>query len=258
MLLNVKKNCLTMSNKHNKLKTITGFYEKSYDIFAESKEKPEILVSFYSYVNLNHTIRIRNGKILVRISEMLKDSPLQIHEALAIILITKLLRCKTPENTLTIYRRFISTENFRETVIANRREKGKKIITSSKGTYFDLDSIFEKLNEIYFDPLLSKTVLSWSKQKTYRRLGHYDPAHNSIIISKSLDNKKVPEFVVEYVVYHEMLHIKHPTLVKNGRRYSHTPEFKFDEEKFDFFYEAEKWINQNGSFLKRAAKKSWF
>lgn len=249
---------MTNTSNDSDLQLITSFYKEAFRIFDKRQESPEIKVSFYPYVNINHTIRIRNGKILVRIAEILKDAPLRVQEALAIILVTKLLGKKTPKNIRGIYRDFVNSEAIQKRAIANKREKGRKVLTTSKGDFFDLENIFGKLNVIYFNRSIPTPDLSWSKRKTYRRLGHHDAAHNAIIISKSLDSRKVPKFVVEYVVYHEMLHIKHPTKHKNGRRYNHTPEFKRDEEKFAYFEEAEEWISKNSRFLKRSARKRWF
>ncbi len=118
-----------------------------------------------------------------------------------------------------------------------------------------MDEMFERLNQDYFSNRLKKPVLSWSARNTFRRLGHYDAVHETIIISKSLDNKKVPKYVAEFVVFHEMLHIFHPTQHRDGRRYNHTPAFRRDEEKFAYFEEAENWIERNAKFLKRSAKK---
>ena len=240
------------------LEKVTDLYKEAFRIFSGERKSPEIKVSFYPYVNINHTIRIRDGKILVRIAEILNSAPLRIHEALAIILVTKLLGKTTPKNVRKIYRDFVNSPSVQEKAIANKREKGRKVLTTSKGDYFDLDNIFGKLNLIYFGSSIPTPKLSWSQKRTYRRLGHHDAAHDAIVISKSLDSRKVPKFVVEYVVYHEMLHIKHPTKHKNGRRYNHTPEFKRDEEKFAYFDDAEEWISNNGGFLKRSAKKRWF
>lgn len=252
--------CLTMINKFGsqELKKITNFYEKAFSIFDRGRETPEIKVSLYPYVNINHTIRIRDGKILVRIAEILKDAPMQIQEALAIILVAKLLGKKTPRKARVVYRNYVNSEDVQKRAAANKREKGRKVLTTPKGEYFDLENIFGKLNLIYFNNSIAKPALSWSNRKTYRRLGHHDSTHDAIVISKSLDSEKVPKFVVEYVVYHEMLHIKHPTQHRNGRRYNHTPEFKRDEEEFMYFDEAEEWINKNGGFLRRSAKKRWF
>jgi hypothetical protein len=70
-----------------------------------------------------------------------------------------------------------------------------------------------------------------------------------------LDSAAVPKFVVEYVLFHEMLHIAHPAKHKNGRRYHHTPAFRRDERRFAHFHAAEKWIDENVWKLKRAAKR---
>ena len=59
---------------------------------------------------------------------------------------------------------------------------------------------------------------------------------------------------MEYVVFHEMLHIWHPTQHRNGRRYNHTPAFRRDEEKFLYFDKAEDWIEKNVRVLKKKAK----
>ena len=85
------------------------------------------------------------------------------------------------------------------------------------------------MNDLYFDNQIKKPTLTWSARTTFRRLGHHDAAHDTIVISKSLDDKKVPRFVVEFVVFHEMLHILHPAKIQNGRRYHHTPVFRRDE-----------------------------
>jgi predicted metal-dependent hydrolase len=100
-----------------------------------------------------------------------------------------------------------------------------------------------------------KPTLTWSARKTYRILGHHDATHDTIVVSKSLDSPDVPRYVVEYIVFHEMLHIHHPTVHHNGRRYNHTPAFRRDEEKFAYYEEAEKWIERNVRKLKRNAKK---
>ncbi len=74
------------------------------------------------------------------------------------------------------------------------------------------------------------------------------------MVSKSLDDEKIPQFVVEFIVFHEMLHIFHPTEQRGGRHYNHTPQFRRDEKKFKYFHEAENWIEQNAMALKRRVK----
>ena len=77
-----------------------------------------------------------------------------------------------------------------------------------------------------------------------RILGHHDAVHNTITISKALDARDVPEWFVEYILYHEMLHIKHAAKVINGRRYYHTAAFRLDEKRFYKYEEAQAWIEK--------------
>jgi predicted metal-dependent hydrolase len=86
--------------------------------------------------------------------------------------------------------------------------------------------------------------MSWSQTKTRRILGHYDPAHNAIIISRIFDHFAVPAYVLEYIVYHEMLHLKHPVKLRGSRRCVHSAEFQAEEKLFPLATEA-------NAFLKR-------
>lgn len=238
------------------LESIKKFYEEAFSVFDKNRKTPEISVSFYPYIGINHTIRIRNGKVFVRLAELCRKMPLREQKSLAFILVAKLLRKKVPPAARKIYSSYVKSQEIQAKARENKKSKGKKIITSAKGNFYDLDGIFEKVNQIYFKNSIPKPVLTWSARKTYRILGHHDSTHETIVISKSLDDKKVPKFVVEYVVFHEMLHIFHPTRYENGRRYNHTPEFRRDERKFLYFTEAENWIEQNVNRLKRNAKKA--
>lgn len=239
----------------DKLSQIKTFYENAFDSLNGQKELPEISVRFYPYIGINHTIRVRNGKVFVRLAEICEDAPLEVQRSLAFILVSKLLRKRISPTVSKSYREFSKSVELREKAIENKRIKGRKIITSSKGDFYDLDSIFERLNLLYFNNKIKKPTLSWSRDKTFRILGHHDATHETIIVSRSLDDKKVPLYVVEYIVFHEMLHIVHPVYHENGRRFIHTPKFRSDEKKFAYFNEAESWIDKNIHKIKQKAKK---
>jgi len=234
---------------------IKSFYEEAFHAFDPKRQMPEIEVRFYPYIGINHTIRVRCGNVFVRLAEICREMPLNAQKALAYILVAKLLRKKVPPAAREVYSNFIKTREIREKATENKKARGRKIITSAQGDFYDLDEIFDALNQTYFKNSLQKPVLTWSARQTYRILGHHDSTHETVVISRSLDDEKVPKFVVEYVVFHEMLHIFHPTEHRNGRRFNHTPAFKRNERKFRYFEEAESWIERNVKHLKRRAKK---
>ena len=191
---------------------IKSFYEEAFSIFDAKRKMPEIEIRFYPYIGINHTIRVRDGKVFVRLAEICREMPLNAQKALAFILVAKLLRKKVPPPAREIYSNFIKTQEIRDKATENKKTRGRKIISSAQGNFYDLNEIFDDLNETYFKNSLPKPVLTWSSRKTFRILGHHDSAHETVVVSQSLDDKKVPKYVVEFVVFHEMLHIFHPTI----------------------------------------------
>ncbi|MBK8809227.1 MAG: M48 family metallopeptidase [Acidobacteria bacterium] len=233
------------------------FYVEAFRALDRSgNQMPEISVEFYPYVGINHTIRIRDGRILVRVGEICRTMPPNEHKALAYILVAKLLRRSVPAEARRVYAAYVKGHEVQEKARENKRSLGRKVISGARGAVYDLDGIFEKVNQIYFGGNLEKPVLTWSARRTYRILGHHDPAHRTIVISRSLDDAHVPKFVVEYVMFHEMLHVFHPTKNINGRRMNHTREFRESERKFLYYDDAERWISDNARKLKRKAKRS--
>lgn len=238
-----------------KIEEIKRFYCEAFQFYDPKRQAPEIAVEFYPYIGINHTIRVRSGAIFVRIAEICREMPPAPHKALAYILVAKLFRRKVSPQTREIYTNFVKRPEIRETATQNKKSKGRKIIASARGEIYDLEEIFDRLNRTYFKNSLPKPDLGWSARKTYRVLGHHDATHETVVVSRSLDDRKVPPYVVEFVVFHEMLHIFHPTEHRGGRRYNHTPRFRRDEKKFAHFDEAESWIERNAKQLKRNADK---
>jgi hypothetical protein len=240
----------------NQLDQIRELYVEAFRWFDPKRALSPIHVSFYPYIGINHTIRIRDGEIFVRIGEICREMPMPCHKGLAYILVGKLLRKKIPAGAREVYSAYIKSDAIRDRAAESKRTRGRKVVTTSKGAVYDLDEIFAAVNKQYFGDAIPKPVLTWSAKKTYRILGHHDATHETVAISKSLDSRDTPRYVVEYVVFHEMLHIHHPTKYAGGRKYNHTAAFKRDEQKFAYFEEAERWIERNVRRLKKEAKRN--
>ena len=52
------------------LEQIKTFYKEAFQIYNGKQPIPDIEVRFYPYIGINHTIRVRNSKIFVRIAEI--------------------------------------------------------------------------------------------------------------------------------------------------------------------------------------------
>jgi hypothetical protein len=123
------------------------------------------------------------------------------------------------------------------------------IVENPRGKSYNLDELFDKVNREYFASSLVKPRLIWSQINTYRKLGHYEPARDRVMIALTLDDARIPEFVVTFVLYHELLHKSHGATWVNNRRMVHTPEFRRDERKFKLYKQAEEWLKKLASYL---------
>ena len=71
-----------------------------------------------------------------------------------------------------------------------------------------------------------------------------DAAHSTIVVSRIFDRRNTPSCAVEYLVYHEMLHLKHPVTVRAGRRCVHPRAFQDDERLFPELEAAKRYLRQ--------------
>ncbi|MGC9520901.1 MAG: hypothetical protein ACP5HG_03340 [Anaerolineae bacterium] len=110
------------------------------------------------------------------------------------------------------------------------------------GQYHDLVEAFARVNAAYFEGQLDQPKLVWSRRRTERKLGHYDALRDTLMVSQTLDSQHVPRYVVDYVIYHELLHKALGTERINGRRRAHTPAFRKAESAFERYEEAQAFI----------------
>ncbi len=199
---------------------------------------PDFQVEFYAFANVNNTIRLRQDAIHVRISDLLEGSPDAVIAAIAHILLAKIYRRPIQPLHSTRYRRYVSSHDMTAKAHLLRQVRGRKQIASPRGQMYDLDQVFEELNQQFFHGLLARPQMTWSRVYARNSLGHYDPAHNAIVVSRVFDHPRVPRYAVEYIVYHEMLHLKHPVKLRGSRRCVHGPEFQAEEKLFPHLEQA--------------------
>ena len=208
-------------------------FEETFRELRPRTPLPELKIDFFRFASVNNTIRLREGRLLVRISDLLEGAPEPVLRAIAHILLAKMYRKPIDREHATRYRGYVSTHHMSEKAHLVRQMRGRKRITTARGHIYHLEEIFEDLNQKYFYGLMARPVMTWSTERARNRLGHYDPAHNAIVVSSVFDHPRVPRYVVEYIVYHEMLHLKHPVKLRGSRRCVHSAEFQAEERLFD-------------------------
>jgi hypothetical protein len=203
---------------------------------------PEFHAEFFPFANINNTIRLRQGVVKVRISDLLEGAPDDVLYAIAHILLAKLYRKPIDAALARRYRRHCGRRDLNAKAHLVRQLRGRKQIQGPRGSVYDLEAIFDELNSRFFHGLLARPRMTWSRDHARSALGHYDPAHNAIVVSRVFDHPQVPRYAVEYLVYHEMLHLKHPVRLRGSRRCVHPRQFQAEEKLFPRLEEAKRFL----------------
>jgi SprT-like family len=227
------------------------FFETPAEIYARvlrdlrpRSALPEIRVEFRRYANANSSIRLEDGRLTVKIGDILEGAPAPIVESLAYILLGKLYRRPVPRRYAHRYRLYLNRREVRQKMELVRQIRGRKFVSGPEGASHNLEEIFERLNREYFDGLMARPQLGWSRRPSRGLLGHFDPSHNAIIISRIFDNAAAPPLALEYVMFHEMLHLQFPVDHRGMRRRVHTREFREAEKQFPDVKEAKKFLKR--------------
>jgi predicted metal-dependent hydrolase len=225
-------------------------YARVFRVLRPRTQRPDIRVEFRPFANANSSVRIQDNRMHVRIADVLEGAPAPVMEALAYILLCKLFRRPVPRIYTHRYRLYLNRREMRRSLHLVRQTRGRKFLTGPQGTHYHLDEIFEELNARHFNGLLARPTLSWSLRPSRSVLGHYDPSHNAIVISRLLDGTEVPHLAVEYVLFHEMLHLRCPADHKGSQRRVHTREFRAAERGFPGLKQAKELIKRlSGSYV---------
>ena len=203
---------------------------------------PHFVVEYHPYAGLTHTIRLREDTAHVRLSDLLGKAPRAVVEAAAAILLGRLYRRRPPAELLETYKQYSYAQSTRRQLLLLRQRRARKMEHRPAGRHHDLEPMFAQLNSRYFAESLAQPRLAWSTRVWRTQLGCFDPALNQIVMNRQLDQQGVPEYVVAYVLYHEMLHLKHPIRFARCRRESHSADFRQEEKRFAEYQSAMRFL----------------
>lgn len=130
---------------------------------------------------------------------------------------------------------------------SNEIREAKEESLEASGHVWDLSEILERIRPLVEDAPQDVRI-TWGKDgrgKRSIRLGSYEFESRTIRIHPALDAKWVPDFFLEFVVYHELLHAVFPPVPTSGRRVLHPPEFREREALFPRYEEAMVWEKAN-------------
>jgi len=172
--------------------------------------------------DFNANISMRFNQIAVRLNLQWKD----IDEEIKIGLIQHLL--------LKIFKKRMNTRNIE---LYNNFVKNIPLLIPKTKSEPALENSFQRVNQKFFSSTLEQPNLQWGQQ-AYRKLASYN-FHNDTVTVSTIFNDARQE-VLDYLMYHELLHKHHKFQHNAGRSSFHTREFKQAEELYPQQQEIEK------------------
>ncbi len=204
----------------------------------------DVSLAYRSYSELKHTWRVDGDAVALRLSDYLAQAPEEVVESLAWYLLSRAAGRKCPRGRADAYLRHIRSKGFwsenREKYLA----RAKDLTLKSKGEHRDLAEVFGYVNSFYFSGRLRRPTLAWSSEPPSKRLGYYFEALDLLAVNRVMDSEKVPRHVLEFVMYHELLHHVNALDASPVRRIHHTRSFREQERLFRSYDEAEVWLRR--------------
>ena len=138
---------------------------------------------------------------------------------------------------------YAETPAFRNRLLEVEQAGGAVPAPRTAGRTHDLADVFRSVNRDYFDNRLAMPRIQWNHISTLREFGRFEPATDTIVLSRRLDAPDVPEVVVAYVLYHELLHLVLGARREGSRRRYHTRAFRRAEQRFRGHAQAEEFLS---------------
>lgn len=210
---------------------------------------------FARFSELKHTWRRSGSSAAFKVSDYLDMAPREVIESLAWYLVSKAFDVKIPENKCERYFEYVRSGEMWELKRSIYFSRARGLSLDPRGSHRDLRVVFEYVNSTYFRRAIANPTLAWTEESPAIRLGYYFGPLNLLAVNRVFDSERVPRYVLEFVVYHELLHHIDAESGRRTRRVHHTKRFREQERRFSSWEDSERWLNKLVREHRRSRKK---
>ncbi|MGI6471506.1 MAG: hypothetical protein ACOX1N_00270 [Candidatus Methanomethylophilaceae archaeon] len=175
-----------------------------------------------------------------KVSDYLSDAPGRVIEGLAETLFTRI--CIRDETSFSEEMcDWVTAPEFARTKQPIYLRRSRNITRSPEGEHRNLTDSYNRLIDAGLVEKDPDMFLSWTREPSIRKVGHCSVLMKVVSLSSALDNPEIPDFVTDYVMYHELCHTImgfNPTTERNQK------EFAELEALYPRQNEAEAWLRK--------------
>lgn len=216
----------------------------AFEEVAASLGAGAVSTAFYPYSELRHSWKLRPEGASFRISDYLDESPDEVLSSLGWYLMSKALGRKCLPRRTEAYIEYSRSRALWQPKKELYLRRARALSVCTKGETRNLSVVFDYVNACYFEGRFGSPTLAWADESPSRRLGFYFEPMDLMAVNKVLDSPSVPRYVLEFVVYHEMLHCAVSPRGTPSRRIYHSNEFRKRERAFSMYGDAQRWLGK--------------
>ncbi|MBU0459191.1 MAG: hypothetical protein KJ771_00115 [Nanoarchaeota archaeon] len=190
--------------------------------------------------DFNANIRLHQNNIQINLNLQWKDIEDEIKIGLIQHLLLKIFKQKkltTPN--INLYNNFVKNID----ILATKTKPDPTLLLS-----------FWRVNELFFYNRMEQPNLQWGQQ-AFRKLASYNYHNDTVTVSTIFQDQR--DEILDYLMYHELLHKFHKFKHKNGRSSYHNKEFKDTEKLYPNYQEMEREISKIIRMKKTPKKSRW-
>lgn len=196
--------------------------------------------SYYPFKEFKTTWQRIGPEATFKVTDYLQGAGQEVIQDFAGCLFTRIQRQRREVYTPKV-REFLRSEEFVRMNQEKYLRRSRNLTFSSFGNFYDLEVLLNSLRRKGLVENGEGTFLSWTDKPNRFRMGYCSVLMKVVAISSALDRQDVPDYVAEYVLYHEMLHLK---LGTDSLRSYHDSDFKREERQYPRWREAENWLKK--------------
>ncbi|OGS43770.1 MAG: hypothetical protein A3K76_05050 [Euryarchaeota archaeon RBG_13_57_23] len=198
---------------------------------------------FFPYSELKHTWRYDGSQWEFKVSDYLESAPEEVIDSLVWHLLSRASALRCPDGRASPYIEYVRSPELWREAGPKYLARAKTLSMEPMGKHRDLQTVFDYVNSTYFSGGLKAPALSWTSESPRRRLGYYFEQLDLLAVNRALDSESVPRYVLEFVMYHELLHHA-DRRGRSHRTVRHTKAFRERERAFSTYSEAEAWLRR--------------
>jgi len=199
-----------------------------------------VSAEFQSFREFKLKWRRSCGWIEFETSDYLKDAPPEVMKGLAEMIFSRLSGTRMDEYPKVMHD-WITSDEFVRNNQPEFLRRSKNLTGKAAGAHIDLNESYKRLVDMGLVEYDKDIVISWTKRPNVKSIGHASVLMKVITISSALDSSNIPSFVSDFVLFHELLHLK-KGFDPFGER--HGSDFRAMESLHPKASEADEWLKR--------------